>query len=77
MSRKAYILIDSEKGEAGSVAAELVNEPGILSVDVIFGHHDLVAVIEADDIDGLLHIVRNCIVPAEHVVHTETMLAVS
>lgn len=33
--RKAYGLIDVEKGEAGSVAVELDGKPGILSADVV------------------------------------------
>jgi len=77
MRKKAFVLIDAEKGEAGSVAAELTGRPGIISADVIFGQHDLVAVIEADDVEGLLEIVRYKILSAEHVVHTETLLAAS
>jgi DNA-binding Lrp family transcriptional regulator len=77
MRQKAYVLIDSVKGEARSVAAELTGKPGIISADVIFGHHDPVAVIEADDVEGLLEIVRYEICSAEHVVHTETLLVAS
>ena len=77
MSKKAYVLIDVEKGEAGGVAAELSGKPGILTADVIFGHHDVVAVIEADDVDGLERIVRNVIIPADYVARTQTLLVVS
>lgn len=77
MSRKAYVLIDVEKGEAGSVAVELSGKPGILATDVILGNHDVVAIVEADDVDQLVRIVRNEIIAADGVVRTDTLLVVS
>ena len=75
--KKAYVLVDVEKGEAGNVAAEVSGKPGILTVDVVFGHNDVVVVIQADDTDGLVKIVRDEIAPAEYVARTETLLVTS
>jgi DNA-binding Lrp family transcriptional regulator len=77
MSKKAYVLIDVEKGEAGSVAVELNHKPGILAADVVFGPHDVVAVIEASDVDQLIKIVRDEITAVDYVVRTDTLLVVS
>ena len=72
MSRKAYVMIDVEKGQSGSVAAEISKLPGIVSVDVVFGQHNLIAIIEADDLDHLAKIVRDKIATADFVFHTQT-----
>jgi DNA-binding Lrp family transcriptional regulator len=77
MSQRAYVLIEAQKGQADTVAAELMGKQGILSVDRVFGRHDIVAVIEAEDLDGLVMIIRNEIAPAEHVVRTETLVVTS
>ena len=77
MSRKAYVLITAAKGEASSVAVELNGRPGILATDVVWGPHDVVAVVEADNIDELVRLVRNEIVAADGVVRTDTLLVVS
>ena len=74
MKRRAYVLIDADKRGAGSIVAELDGKLGIISADSVFGHHDVVAVIEADDMEGLVKIVRNEISQAEGVIHTETLL---
>ena len=74
MTKKAYLLIKVEKGDATSVAAELSDKQGILAADSVFGHYDVVALIEADDLVGLRAIVRNEISQADHVVRTETLL---
>ncbi len=38
----------------------------------MFGQYDIVALIEAKDIDGLIRIVGNDIATADHVMRTET-----
>jgi len=72
MSRKAYVMIDVEKGQSNSVAAEICRLPGIVTVDVVFGQYNLIATIEADDIDKMAKIVRDEIATADFVVHTQT-----
>ena len=77
MSQRAYVLIKSDKGEADTVATELTHQNGVLTADQVFGRCDVVAVIEADDLEGLVSIVRNEIAPADHVVQTETLIVSS
>ena len=72
MSRKAYVMIDVEKGQSGSVAAEICRLSGVVSVDVVFGQHNLIAIIEADNLDKLAKIVREEIATADFVFHTQT-----
>ena len=77
MRRKAFVLIEVEKGEAGIVAAELDGKAGIVSADRVFGRCDLVAVIEAADINGLEKVAREIIAPVPYVSRTETLLVIS
>ena len=77
MKYKAYVLIRADKGEADTAAAELDNKEGILTVDRVFGHHDLVAVIEAPNLEGLVMIVTNEIATTAHVSSTETLVVTS
>ena len=77
MSHRAYVLIEAQKGQDDTVAAELMGKQGILSADRVFGRHDVVAVVEAEDLDGLVRIIRNEIAPAEHVIRTETLVVTS
>jgi DNA-binding Lrp family transcriptional regulator len=77
MKYRAYVLIQAEKGQADTVATELSGKEGILTVDRVFGQHDLVAVIEALNLEGLVGIVRNEIAPSPHVARTETLVVTS
>lgn len=60
-----------------TVVTELGNMPELLSVDRVFGQYDIVALIEAEDLDGLIRIVGNDIAAADHVRRTETLLVTS
>ena len=77
MTREAYILIDAEKGRAPDVVIELTDKPGILAAKEIWGPHDVIAVVEADNIDTLIHIVKNEIVAADGVIRTDTCLVIT
>ena len=77
MSTRSYMLIQSEKGQADTVAIELSGRQGILTVDQVFGQYDVVALIEADDLEGLVMIVRNEVAPLDHVIRTETLVVSS
>lgn len=77
MSERAYVLIKAEKGQEPTAITELANRQEILSADRVFGQYDIVALIEAEDLDGLIRIVGNDIAAADHVVRTETLLITS
>ncbi len=74
MSQRAYVLIEAEKGQADTAVTELSYKQGILRADQLFGPYDVIAEIEASDLEGLAIIVRNEIASAEHVVHTQTLV---
>ena len=77
MNQRAYVFITTERGEADAVAAEIFHQDGVLSADQVFGRCDVIALIEANDLHGIISIVRNKIAQADHVVHTETLVVTS
>jgi hypothetical protein len=77
MKKKAYVLIDAEKGQSSSVVIELSQKPGVLSADVIWGPHDVVAIVEADDIDKLVHLIQSDISLLDGIGHMDTCLIVT
>ncbi len=77
MSERAYVLIKAEKGQEPTAVTELGNRPELLAVDRVFGQYDIVALIEAEDLDELIRIVGEDIASAEHVMRTETLVITS
>jgi len=77
MKRRAYILIDTEQSQSSSVVVALSEKPGVVAADVIWGPHDVVAIVEADDIDKLMHLVQCDISLIEGIAHMDTCLIVT
>ena len=77
MKRKAYLLIDAEKGQSSSIVIALSQKSGVLAADVIWGPHDVVAVVEADDIEKLMHIIQSDISLIDGIAHVDTCLVVT
>ena len=77
MKKKAYLLIDAEKGQSSSVVLALGQNPGVLSADVVWGPHDVIAIVEADDIEQLMHLVQSNISLIDGITHIETCLLVT
>jgi len=77
MKRRAYILIDTEQSQSSSVVVALSEKPGVVAADVIWGPHDVVAIVEADDIDKLMHLVQCDISLIEGFAHMDTCLIVT
>lgn len=67
----------AEKGQSSSVVIELSQKPGVLAVDVIWGPHDVVAIVEADDIDTLMHLVQSDISLTHGIARLDTCLIVT
>lgn len=57
MKKRAYVLIDAEKGQSSSVITTLSEKPGVLAADVIWGPHDTIAIVEADDIKKIMPLI--------------------
>ena len=49
MHARAYVLIEAEAGQVGSVIAALRGLQGVRTADIITGPYDLIAVIEVPD----------------------------
>jgi len=77
MKKKAYVLIDAEKGQSSSVVIALGEKPGVLAADVIWGPHDIVAIVEADDIEKLMHLIQSDISLVDGIAHMDTCLVVT
>ena len=77
MKRRAYVLIDAEKGQSSSIVIAICQKPEVVAADVIWGPHDVVAVIEADDIDKLMHFVQSDLSLVDGIAHIDTCLVVT
>jgi len=77
MKKRAYVLIDAEKGQSSSLVIALSEKPGVLAADVIWGPHDVVAIVEADDIEKLMHLIQSDISLTDGIAHMDTCLIVT
>ena len=77
MKKRAYVLIDTDQGQSSSVVVELSRKSGVISADVVWGPHDVIAVVEADDIDKLMHLVQTDISIIDGIAHMDTCLIVT
>ena len=80
MTVRGYVLIEAEVGKAKSVgeAVQGLNHPDakVLAVDTVTGPYDVIAQLEADDLDRLGNCITDGIQRVEGVQRTTTCLAV-
>ena len=76
MGTKAYILIETAVGKTREVADSLKAVGGMQSVDVVTGPYDVIAVIDAPDINTMGALVTEKIHTISGVVRTVTCVAV-
>ena len=76
MASKAYILIETAVGKTREVAGTLRELGGMQSVDVVTGPYDVIAVIDAPDINTMGNLVTEKIHTIAGVVRTVTCVAV-
>ncbi len=55
---KAYVLINSETAYTNQVVGKIRGISGVVEIHEVLGPYDIVAVVEAADIDSILHILR-------------------
>ncbi|MFN8233704.1 MAG: Lrp/AsnC ligand binding domain-containing protein [Actinomycetota bacterium] len=58
----AYILVQTEVGKAGQVTEKIRALEGISQVDGVTGPYDVIAFVEAEDLD---HLARSVVVPMQ------------
>jgi DNA-binding Lrp family transcriptional regulator len=76
MSTNAFILIETAVGKTREVADSLKAVGGMQSVDVVTGPYDVIAVIDAPDINTMGALVTEKIHTISGVVRTVTCVAV-
>ena len=77
MKKRAYILIDTHQGQSSSVVLALSEKPRVVAADVIWGPHDVVAIVEAEDIEKLIHLIQCDISLIDGIAHMDTCLIVT
>ncbi|MCZ6867689.1 MAG: Lrp/AsnC ligand binding domain-containing protein [Dehalococcoidia bacterium] len=55
---KAYVLINSETAYTYQVVEKIKGISGVVEIHEVLGPYDIVAEVEAADIDSILHILR-------------------
>jgi uncharacterized protein with GYD domain len=50
---------------------------GVVAADVVWGPHDVIAIVEADDIDALMHMAGGETILVDGIAHTDTCLIVT
>lgn len=77
MATRAFILIETAVGKTREVARTLRQVNGIKSVDVVTGPYDVIAVVEANDINSIGDLVTGSVHTISGVVRTVTCVTVS
>jgi DNA-binding Lrp family transcriptional regulator len=76
LSTKAYLLLETAVGKTREVAQQLRSVQHVQAVDVVTGPYDIIAVVDADDINTIGEIVTSKIHIISGVVRSVTCVAV-
>jgi DNA-binding Lrp family transcriptional regulator len=76
MATRAYILIETTVGMTRDVSTALRSLPGAKSVDSVTGPYDLIAVVEAADLNELGDLITERVHTVRGVTRTLTCLAI-
>jgi len=76
VSAKAFVLIETAVGKTKEVVSILKKLKGLKSVDTVTGPYDIIAVIEAKDLNQVGDIITGRIHTIEGISRTVTCLAV-
>ena len=76
MASRAYILIETAVGKTAGVTAELRSLPGVPTVDTVTGPYDIIAAVEAADLNAVGDLVTSKIHTVNGIVRTVTCLSV-
>ena len=73
---EAYLLINCESGKAGMAAKKMSQQAGIKSAKIVTGLHDIVALVESENLSTLATSIVDGIQKVEGVGRTVTMVCV-
>ena len=76
MHARAYVLIESEAGQVGSVISALRALPGVSAADPVTGPYDIIVTIETPDPRDIGRLVMNEIHGVSGIKRTVTCLAI-
>ena len=76
MATKAYILVETSVGKSRDVASALRALEGVQNVDAVTGPFDIIAVVEAPDLNAVGDLVTSQVHTINGIVRTVTCLAV-
>ena len=76
MATKAYILIETAVGKSRDVTRALRSLAGVQTVDAVTGPYDIIAVVEATDLNAVGDLVTSQIHTISGIVRTVTCLSV-
>lgn len=76
MAAKAFVLIETAVGKTKGVVSVLKKMEGLKSVDTVTGPYDIIAVIEAKDLNDVGDVITGKIHNIEGISRTVTCLAV-
>lgn len=76
MSSRAFILVETEVGKIREVAEAIGNLDGMVSVDMVTGPYDVIASVDAPDINAIGTVLTDRVHIISGVVRTVTCVAV-
>ncbi|HJZ46852.1 MAG TPA: Lrp/AsnC ligand binding domain-containing protein [Roseiflexaceae bacterium] len=76
MHARAYVLIEAEAGQVGSVIAALRALPGVAAADAVTGPYDIIMTIETPDPRDIGRLVMNEVHGVAGIKRTVTCLAI-
>jgi len=76
MAAKAFVLVETEVGKTREVSAALKQLEGVKSVDLVTGPYDVIAIIEAKNLNEIGDLVTDKIHPIVGISRTVTCLAI-
>ena len=76
MATKAYILTETSVGKTKDVVTQLRSHRGVRAADTVTGPYDVIAVVEAEDLNAVGDLVTGHIHALDGIVRTMTCLCV-
>ena len=77
VANRAYILVETAVGRTREVAGTLRGVEGILSVDVVTGPYDIIAMTDSPDVNAMGSLITETVHSVGGVVRTVTCVSVS
>ncbi len=75
MAAKAFVLIETNVGKTKEVVAAIQLLKGVVSVDMVTGPYDIIAVVEGQSLNNIGDLVTGKIHPIPGIARTVTCLA--